>query len=143
MATSFKSESVQGRVCPRCGGNEYKREFSGWRCQFCGTVYPDNDDPENPAPRIPIPIYVEKRNEQRQKAEGEIVFNTIPWVVALISFIVLVSFHYPGRFNETELLLVVVLIAGIVFGIRGIPIIRAAKRMLREIDESVKSNRDD
>ena len=143
MATSFKFESAQGRVCPRCGGNEYERNASGWRCSYCGTVYSDHDDPNNPAPRIPVPVYVEKRNEQREKAHESIVLNLIPWAIVLVSALLFLMFYNPYSFYDVEYLLIIVSILGIIFGIRGIPKIRAAQIMLREIDASIRTNQND
>lgn len=142
MATSFKFERVQGHTCPRCGGNEYERDVLGWKCLFCGTCYPDNEDPDNPAPHIPIPVYVEKRNIQRDEAEAKIYANLIPWGVAVICFFLLCVFTPGGSLNSISAILIIAIVISVILGIRGIAKIRAAKRMLDEIDESIKTNQD-
>lgn len=86
---------------------------------------------------------MEKRNEQREKARETIVFNTIPWIMALISFLLFIVFYNPLFFYDIEYLFIIVFVLGVIFGIRGIPRIIAAQNMIREIDASIKINKSD
>lgn len=141
METILSSANIaHGGNCPRCGGNEYRKDADGWRCQYCDSFYPNDGNPDNPAPKIPVPIYIEKRNEQRTLAHTTIAVNLAPWAVVLLCLFFIIPALGPNGHSNDAISGLAFMIVALPFGIRGIPKILAAREMLRDIDASVRGD---